>query len=191
MCEPSQISHRIRFFLHSFVGLDQLGGVALKKECRADSKGGNYMNKLIAIAMAGAVAAIPGAALAEHHEEGPTIRENAVYLNVIMVDIKPGKRGRAEEIIDDYFVKASEAASTPQPILVHMQTGSWDFMVVWRMRDGPVELTYTSRPEGKKWFAALAEIAGGEDEARAIQEEYDSLVARSTSMIGHRHVDPE
>ena len=149
------------------------------------------MNKLIAIAMAGAVAAIPGVALAEHHEEGPTIRENADYLNIVMVDIKPGKRGRAEEIIREYFRKASKAAGTPEPYLVHLQTGSWDFIVAWDMKDGPVELTYTGTPNGKKWFAALTELAGGEDEARAIQEEYSSLVARTSSMIGHHHRDEE
>ena len=149
------------------------------------------MKKLLAIAMAGAVAAIPGTAIADGHEEGPTIRENAVYLNVILVDIKPGKRGRAEEIIREYFEKASDSAGTRQPILVHLQTGSWDFMVVWRMDDGPAELTYTSTPDGKKWFAALTEIAGGEEEAQAIWDEYQSLIARSTSMLGHRHIDPE
>jgi hypothetical protein len=185
------IASTIRICRLFFVGFAQLGGDALEKERRADSKGGNYMNKLIAIAMAGAVAAIPGAALAEHHEEGPTIRENARYLNVLLVDIKPGKRGRAEEIIDDYFAKASEAAGTDQPVLVHLQTGSWDFLVVWRMDDGPVELTYTSTPDGKKWFAALAELTGGEEQAQALWDEYQSLIARSTSMIGHRHVDPE
>ena len=149
------------------------------------------MNKLIAIAMAGAVAAIPVAAVAEHHEEGPTIRENADYVNIILVDIKPGKRDRAEEIISDYFEKASEAAGTPQPVLVHLQTGSWDFLVAWPMKDGPVQLTYTATPEGKKWFAALSEMTGGEEQAQALWDEYQSLIARSTSMIGHRHVDPE
>ena len=145
------------------------------------------MNKLIAIAMAGAVAAIPGAALAEHHEEGPTIRENADYLSIIMVDIKPGKRDRAEEIIEDYFEKASEAAGTQQPHLVHLQTGSWDFIVAWDMKDGPVELTYTSNPDGQKWFKALAELTGGEEQAQALWDEYQSLIARSTRMIGHHH----
>ena len=149
------------------------------------------MRKFTFLLAATALAAIPASALADNHSEGPSVRENARYLNIIMVDIKPGKRGRAEEIIRDYFEKASDAADTAKPVLVHLQTGEWDFLVVWRMEDGPVELTYTSNPDGEKWFAALSELAGGEDEANALWEEYQSLIARSTSMIGHRHMAAE
>lgn len=147
------------------------------------------MKKLTSICVAAALAAIPAVALAEHHEEGPTIRENAEYLNIIMIDIKPGKRDRAEEIIENYFSKAAKAAGTQEPYLVHLQTGSWDFIVAWNMKDGPVQLTYTSNPDGKKWFAAMSELAGGEEQAQAIWDEYQSLIARSNSMLGHHHTD--
>ena len=147
------------------------------------------MRKFASIAAAIALAAIPAAASADGHEEGPTIRENVDYLDIIMIDIRPGKRGRAEEIIDDYFSKASKASGTPEPYLVHLQTGSWDFLVAWDMADGPAELTYTSNPDGAKWFAALTELAGGEEEAQALWDEYQSLIARSTRMIGHHHND--
>lgn len=145
------------------------------------------MRKITSIAAAIALATIPASASAFQDEEGPTIRENVDYLNIIMVDIKPGKRGRAEEIIRDYFRKASENAGTRRPYMVHLQTGSWDFIVAWDMEDGPAELTYTSNPDGSKWFAALAELAGGEEQAQALWDEYQSLIARSTSMIGHHH----
>lgn len=145
------------------------------------------MRKIATIAAAAALAAIPSVVVADGHEEGPTIRENVDYLNIVMIDIKPGKRGRAEEIIDDYFAKASQAAGTQQPYLVHLQTGSWDFIVAWNMEDGPVELTYTNNPDGAKWFAALAELTGGEEQAQALWDEYQSLIARSNSMLGHHH----
>ena len=149
------------------------------------------MQKLTSLLAAAAIASIPTAALADNHDEGPTIRENARYLNIVLVDIKAGKRGRAEEIIDTYFAKASDAAGTPKPVLVHLQTGEWDFLTAWTMHDGPVSLTYTATPNGKKWWAAMVELAGGEEQANAIRDEYSSLVARSTSMIGHRHLDGE
>ena len=147
------------------------------------------MRKIVSVTAAIALAAIPAVAFADGHEEGPTIRENVDYLNIVMVDIKPGKRGRAEEIIREYFSKASDAAGTQKPYLVHLQTGSWDFIVAWNMEDGPVELTYTNNPDGAKWFAALTEIAGGEEEAQALWDEYQSLIARSNSMLGHHHTD--
>lgn len=145
------------------------------------------MRKLASIATALSLAAVPAVALADHHEEGPTIRENAEYMEIVMVDIKAGKRDRAEEIVRDYFMKATAAAGTQQPYIVHLQTGDWDFLVAWDMKDGPVAFTYTDTPDGKKWRAALAEVAGGEDEAKAIWEEYQSLIARTNSMFGHHH----
>lgn len=149
------------------------------------------MRRLLTLAAAGAMASIPAAALAEGHEEGPTIRENAEYMEIVLVDIKPGKRDRAEEIIDDYFMKAAKAAGTQRPYLVHLQTGEWDFIVAWDMNDGPVQFTYTSMPDQRKWMAALAEMTGGEEQAQALMTEYQSLIARTNSMFGHHHRDEE
>ncbi|WP_341711935.1 hypothetical protein [Erythrobacter sp.] len=149
------------------------------------------MRKFVTITAASILAAIPTAALAEHHEEGPTIRENAEYMEVVLVDIKAGKRNRAEEIIENYFQKASKAAGTPMPYLVHLQTGEWDFIVAFDLKDGPIEYTYTGSPNRKKWWAAMVEIAGGEKQAQAVWDEYQSLIVRSTSMLGHHHNDEE
>jgi hypothetical protein len=149
------------------------------------------MRKISIIALAGVLAAMPTAALADHHEDAPKIRENAEYMEIVLVDIKAGKRDRAEEIIRDYFMKASKAAGTTAPYLVHMQTGEWDFIVAFDLKDGPVEYTYTDTPDRKKWWAALVDIAGGQDKAQAIWDEYQSLIVRSNSMLGHHHVDAE
>lgn len=146
------------------------------------------MRKIASIAAAALLAGIPTAAMADHHEEGPTIRENAEYMEIRLIDIKPGKRGRAEEIMREYFMKASAAAGTPQPYAVHLQTGGWDFILAFDLEDGPVEYTYTDTPNGKKWFAALSTLAGGDDKARAIWDEYQSLIARSDVMLGHHHM---
>ena len=82
-------------------------------------------------------------------------------------------------------MKASDAAGTPKPYLVHLQTGSWDFLVAFDLKDGPVEYTYTDTPNGKKWFAALSELTGGDDKAQALWDGYQSLIVRSNSMLGH------
>lgn len=149
------------------------------------------MRSIVTFALASALASIPAAALAGGQDEGPTIRENADYMEIEFVDIKAGKRDRAEEIIDDYFFKASEAAGTAKPYLVHLQTGEWDFIVAFDLKEGPVEFTYTQTPDGKKWWAAFVKLAGGEDKAKAIMDEYQSLVVRTNSMLGHHHNDTE
>ena len=110
--------------------------------------------------------------------------DNPQWKNVVFVDYHSGKMQRAHEIIDNYYVKASEKAGTPQPESVMvMHSGDWDMMVIWHMQGGIEDMNWERNPNGMKWFNAFKEIAGGEDKAQAILDEYDSLVARSSNQI--------
>ena len=110
---------------------------------------------------------------------------NPQWKRVVMIDYKPGKNARAREIIMEYFVKANEKSGVPGPsLVVEFQTGSWDTMAVWDMQEGVESMNWDVSPDNIKWFKALSEICGGDDKARAIQEEYSSCVARSSSEIG-------
>lgn len=110
--------------------------------------------------------------------------ENVDWHWVILIDFKPGKTGRAMEIIGDHFQGASEQAGTQVPRIVEMQTGPWDLMYIWRMEEGPSGMTWETSPEEAEWQRTLAEIAGSEEEAEEISDEYSSLIARTTSYIG-------
>ncbi len=144
--------------------------------------------KLIAATAALFLFAAP--AIAQEDDGGPmTQGDDAKYVSVTYTQYKPGKRERAMEIINEHFIPASEKAGTPGPILViHFQTGRWDVAAVWEMEGGMADLEWYRSPNNIKWFEALAELSGGEEQAGKIVAEYTSGVANSETDVGHHHV---
>ena len=127
--------------------------------------------------------------LAQDDNNGPmTWGEDAQYDQVVFVKFKPGKRERAMQIIDEYFVPAAKKAGTSEPIYVeHFQTGKWDMLLVWHLKGGTADLEWYRSAEDLKWFGALAELNGGEEAAQKLWDEYVSTVAESVAQIGHHH----
>ena len=130
------------------------------------------------------------AAFAQDDDGGPqTQGDDARYLSITVVDFKPGMRTEAMQMITDYFVPATEKAGTAGPMLaIHFQTGKWDAAFIWEMAGGMADLEWFTSPDDLKWRAALAEIAGGEDEADEIWASFQSKVASSVTNVGHHHV---
>lgn len=110
--------------------------------------------------------------------------ENVDWHQVVLVDFKHGKKTRAMEIVREYYDPATEKSGTQRPRAIEFQTGPWDMMLIWTMEDGPSEMTWETHPEGLKWMNAVAEIAGGEDKAQKILDEYNGLIVRTTSFVG-------
>jgi hypothetical protein len=146
--------------------------------------------KVIAVAAALTMFAVPASA---QDDEGPiTQGEDAKYVRVVHTKYKTGKRERAMEIIAEHFVKASEAAGTPGPLgVIHYQTGEWDAVAVWRLEGGMADLEWYRSENDLKWFAALAELEGGEEAAGALLAEYQGLIDESESDVGHYHATEE
>ena len=117
----------------------------------------------------------------------PKKYENPEWKNVVLIDYKPGKSGRAREIIQEYFIKANEMSGVSGPsLVVELETGGWDTMAVWDMKDGIESMNWDVSPDNIKWQKALNEIAGGAEKARAIQEEYSSCVAHTENHLGRK-----
>jgi len=114
----------------------------------------------------------------------PTRYENVDWHSVVMMDFKPGKRARAMEIIDDHFIPASKTAGTNLPVMVELQAGEWDVMMLWPMKDGPSAMEWEISPDGIKWRTALNEAIGSTEKADELWQEYMSLVDDATSYIG-------
>ena len=146
--------------------------------------------KLLAVAAALTMFAVPASA---QDDEGPiTQGDDAKYVSVTHIKYKPGKRERAMEIIADHFVPAGEAAGTPGPLgVIHLQTGEWDALAVWRLEGGMADLEWYRSEDDLKWFAALAEQEGGEEAAGELLGEYRSLIDEAETDVGHYHADPE
>ena len=146
--------------------------------------------KLLAVAAALTMFVVPASA---QDDEGPiTQGDDAKYVSVIHIKYKPGKRERAMEIITDHFVPAGEAAGTPGPLgVIHLQTGEWDALAVWRLEGGMADLESYRSEDDLKWFAALVEQEGGEEAAGALWAEYQGLIDEAESDIGHYHATEE
>jgi hypothetical protein len=127
--------------------------------------------------------------LAQDEQNGPmTWGEDAQYDQVVFIKFKPGKRERAMQIIDEYFVPASEKAGTSEPIYVeHFQTGEWDMLLVWHLQGGTADLKWYRSADDIKWFNALAELNGGQEAAQKLWDEFSSAIADSVTQLGHHH----
>ena len=145
-------------------------------------------------ALAAAVCLLAGPVMAQDDDEsGPmTQGDDAVYISVTKVKFEAGERERAMEIITEYFAPAGAAAGTPPPMLgIHYQTGEWDAEWIWVMEGGMADLEWYRSPDDMKWWAALVEIAGGEEEAGEIWDEYTDTIENSITEVGHYHTGEE
>jgi hypothetical protein len=110
--------------------------------------------------------------------------ENPKWKYVVYVDFKEGKNERARTIIMDYFDKAAKKGGTSTPELaLQMYSGEWDLMMVWEMKGGVEDLNWQISPEDVTWMKSLGEVAGGPDKAKALLEEWQGLISRSSSYL--------
>ena len=84
------------------------------------------MKKLLLAAAAIGLALPAAPAMAQ---EGPERMEGVTWARVVLTKFKQGKRGRAAEIIRDYFAKADGMTGKKSGIHgIHLNTGEWDVM---------------------------------------------------------------
>jgi hypothetical protein len=145
------------------------------------------LGKLLAVSAAISMFAMP--ASAQDDDGGPVTQgEDARYVTSTVVKFKAGKRERAFEIIGDHFKVAAKNAGLPGPLgTIHFQTGEWDAIFVWDLEGGMADLEWYRSADDIKWYAALAELEGGEDAAAALMAEYQSLVLDAETDVGHYH----
>lgn len=117
-------------------------------------------------------------------EEGKRYDENVKWKSIVKITYKIGKRDDALKIIRDYYEKASEKAKTPKPeVVMEMYTGDFDLLVVWHMENGVEDMTWETNPNSIAWRKALNEIAGSEEKAQAILDEYVSYIDHADNQI--------
>jgi hypothetical protein len=152
---------------------------------------GKIRGVLVAAGAALLLSAVP--AQAQEDDGGPQKwGDDARYVRTSVIKFKAGKRERAMQIIAEYFRVATEKAGTPGPIMIiHMQTGRWDLAAIWEMEGGTADLEWYRSPNNIKWREALVEVAGGEEEAGKIMQEWSSSIADSMTNIGHYHTGEE
>ena len=111
--------------------------------------------------------------------------DNPQWKRVVYIAYKAGKFNRAREIIKNYHGKATVNAGTPGPeMLLEMNSGEWDLMIIWGMKGGISDMDWDVNPNGLKWRKAMNELAGSAEKAQAAIDELNGLVDRSSSHIG-------
>ena len=121
-------------------------------------------------------------------QEAANYGDDAAYIRVVCVSYKNGKAGEAYGIINDHFAPAGAAAGLTGPVTIHFQSGQWDAAFHWRLEDGLADLEWRISPNNAAFRAALVANEGSEEAADEILDRYDSLIARTNTVIGHRHV---
>ena len=137
---------------------------------------------MMAAALALPFASVP--ALADGHMEAAPEVANKDWYSVVYIDFKPGKTGEAMKLIKE-FIAVDKALGRTPPMMMRMNSGPYDVMVVFPMRDGIAAMGWKDNPESDKWDAKLAERLGGEDKVKEHWDKYNALVASASSQIAH------
>ncbi|WP_156833798.1 hypothetical protein [Christiangramia salexigens] len=117
-------------------------------------------------------------------ETEPMKYENSEWYQIVHVAYKNGKQGEARKIINDYFKKAASEAGVSTPVMeLAMNTGEYDYLYVWKLDDGLETLNWKRSPRSIKWWKAMVNIAGSEEKANEIQENYSNCVASVKTEI--------
>jgi len=120
-----------------------------------------------------------------HAEElKPKKLENVEFLSMSYTDFKPGKADRAMEMIREHYLPASKKAETPVPYIVRLQSGEWDMITTWTLKDGYSSMEWELSADGIKWMEAFRQQEGKE-ESEKIRDEFNSLIQRSNHVTGY------
>lgn len=133
------------------------------------------------------VLALFASALMHAQSEEPKAQkyDDVTWHTVTVIDFLPGKVGEAKEIISK-FQSAGAAAGTPGPVQYWFETGKYDMMVIWELKEGPADLEWSWSPDGVKWWKALVAQEGSEEAATKLQDRYTSLVVSSNTNVARK-----
>ena len=138
-------------------------------------------NKIILVVFGASLFFVSHTSIAQ---DGKRYDASVTWKSIVKINYHVGKRDKALAIIRDYYRKAASKAKTPMPEMVfELQTGDYDLLLIWHMEGGVNDLTWEKGPHGKKWRAALNEVAGSEEKAQEILDEYLSYIDSAESDI--------
>ena len=141
------------------------------------------MKKLL-IAAAMAAMAFPLTSISAMAQTGSPELSKVDWYRIEMINWKPGKGERAHEIIE-MFEKVDAELGNKGVIDIHVSTGEWDSIVALPMIGGIASMGWANDPEEKKWNETFIRQVGDEKKAKALWEEFDSLIAERQRHIGH------
>jgi len=126
------------------------------------------------------------AVLFAHPEEPtPPVNSDVMWHTITVVDYKPGTVDEAKVIIGK-FETASETAGSTLPVKYWFESGKYDLVVTWKLKDGPADLKGKWSPDGNTWWNALVAQEGSEEAALQLQATYNELIASSVTSVARK-----
>ena len=144
-------------------------------------------NRLLWLALACMLTSLPQSAPAIAQSIAARKIPDARFIRIEMIKFKPGGEDRAFDLEDKYIDPARKLSGVWPLAEYHTQTGPWDRIYVWALPDGLADAEWQVGPAQAKFLAALSRIAGGDGKALAIMSQWDSLVERRETTLGHYH----
>ena len=132
-----------------------------------------------------AVFFISASIFAQSEKPTPSKHADVSWHTVSVIDFKPGAVADAKKIIER-FESASLAAQTPGPVVYWFETGKYDLVVIWELKEGPSDLEWSWSPDGVKWWNAFVAQEGSEEAAKKLQDEYSALIASSVKNVARK-----
>lgn len=139
---------------------------------------------LMSVAAFGLMAVASPAIADDHMEKAEVERQNVDWYRINLTKFHEGKRSRAQEILDNYFMKAMEGNEI-KPKEIHVNFGDYDVIMMWPMPGGTDMISWQNNPYFAKAWGKLQELAGGLEEAQALVAEFDSLIKDEHEMLAH------
>jgi len=126
-------------------------------------------------------------ALLTIHAEDPTPPKSSkvAWHTITMIDFKPGTLDHVKLLIGK-FETASLAAGTAVPDTYWFESGKYDLILTWKLKEEKADFQGKWSPFGDPWWNALVEQEGSEEAAIMLQAEYDSLVASSVTSVARQ-----
>ncbi len=116
--------------------------------------------------------------------------ENTNWNVVTFVKFNPGEKDAAVKIIDDNFAKADQNAGISPPVVaIDMATGDYDYIIIWKLKEGVESLNWEMSPDDVKWFGELGKMLGGADKAQSKIQEFYAHVESWKTEIGRNMVE--
>ncbi len=107
-------------------------------------------------------------------------------VRVVYLKLEDGKSERFEEILKTYGEITAAAGQKPIQ-LFHMMSGDWPIMAILPLEGGMAELDYKTPASDAKWTDAAIKKMGSKAAFDTLDKEFNSLIADSTSDLGHWH----
>ena len=115
----------------------------------------------------------------------PSANNNVLWHSITMIDYTPGNVEKAKALILK-FETASVIAGTALPVVYWFESGKYDLILTWKLKEGVTDFQGKWSPYGESWWMALVELEGSEEAAMKLQTDYNDLVASSVTSVARK-----